>query len=67
MPKTERALDLWSQEAKDAFWEFRERVYPSWRRKLAAANTPAEPQAKFEEDAIEKEARRLYHQRLLGI
>ena len=64
MRKAKRPVDLWSKEAKAAYWEFRDRVYPAWRRKLAAENTPGEAQARFEERAIEKEARRLYHEKL---
>lgn len=59
-----KAVDLWSPEAKAAFWEMRERIEPAWKRQLAAQNTPAEKQARFEEAAIEKEALRLYRARL---
>jgi len=48
-----------------AWDEFKARCGPSWRRKLAAENTPGYEQALFEEQAILKEARRLYHERLL--
>lgn len=66
MRQTQRAVDLWSREAMDAFAEYDARIRPAWRRKLAAENTPGEAQAKFEERAIEKEALRLYYERLYG-
>lgn len=62
-------MTLWSPEAQVAFEEYSDRCEPSWRRHLEAQNTPGSAQADFEEDAIEKEASRLYEQRLddLGV
>lgn len=64
MRQAERAVDPWSREGKDAFIEYDARVQPSWRRKIRAENTPDYAQAKFEEEAIDKEATRLYHIRM---
>jgi hypothetical protein len=64
MPEAKCVVDLWSPEAAAAWDELHKRTYPSWRRKLLAENTPEEEQAIFEERAILKEARRLYHIRL---
>ena len=69
MRKAKRALTLWSREAQEAYELYLARCEPAWRRALDAANTPGAAQANFEEDAIEKEAERLYEQRLreLGV
>lgn len=40
---------------------------PSWKRALRHANTPKAAQAEFEEEAIDKEAKRLYHETLRRI
>lgn len=55
----------------DAMEEYQARVLPAWKRALehegsVHATSPVGIQAKFEHDAIVKEARRLYHRRLLG-
>jgi hypothetical protein len=54
---------MWHPEAQAAFDEFKRRTEPSWRRRMDREDE----QSKFEEAAIEKEARRLYHERLLGL
>lgn len=64
MPEALLAVDPWSREGMDAFHEYDARVKPSWRRKIAAENTAGYPQAKFEADAIDKEATRLYNIRM---
>lgn len=62
MPKANHALDVWHPEAIAAFDEYKKRCEPAWKRALAKLDA----QHYFEEQAIEKEARRLYHERLLG-
>ncbi len=64
MQQARLAVDPWSREGKDAFIEYNARVQPSWKRKIHAENTPDYPQAKFEADAIDKEATRLYNIRM---
>lgn len=64
MRETERALDMWSREARLAYDEFIATTNPAWRRKLLSDNTPDEAQGRFEYEAILSKAHKRYHARL---